>query len=101
MRNKAERIVKTLRESGFKAFFAGGCVRDMIMGISPKDYDITTNAKPEEVKKLFRRTIDIGAKFGVTIIPFGKKQIEVATFRADGPYLDGRRPAKVRYGNGR
>ncbi|MFC1726483.1 CCA tRNA nucleotidyltransferase [candidate division KSB1 bacterium] len=97
MKKSANKILEKLREAGFKAYFAGGCVRDMVMGKIPKDYDIASSAKPEEVKKLFKRTIDIGAKFGVTIIPFNKNQIEVATFRADGPYLDGRRPSKVIY----
>jgi len=99
MKKSAINIVKKLRKQGYKAFFAGGCVRDMVMNKKPEDYDITTDAKPEEVKKMFPRTVDVGKKFGVTMIPVNNKLIEVATFRTEGPYLDGRRPTEVRFTN--
>ena len=95
LRKNAEEIVRTLTEKGYKAYFAGGCVRDMIMGIEPKDYDITTNAKPEEIKRLFKRTILVGAKFGVIVVVKGGINYEVATFRSEIGYKDGRHPDKV------
>jgi len=95
LRKNAEGIVRTLTEKGYKAYFAGGCVRDMIMGIEPKDYDITTNAKPEEIKRLFKRTILVGAKFGVIVVVKDGINYEVATFRSEIGYKDGRHPDKV------
>jgi len=95
LRKNAEEIVKTLTEKGYRAYFAGGCVRDMIMGIEPKDYDITTNAKPEEIKKLFKRTILVGEKFGVIVVVKDGINYEVATFRSEIGYKDGRHPDKV------
>ncbi len=65
MKTKAQEMVKILSNAGFKAYWAGGCVRDMIMGIEPLDYDIATNARPEQVMKLFKKTIPVGASFGV------------------------------------
>jgi poly(A) polymerase len=78
--------------------FAGGCVCDRILGVEPKDFDIATDARPEVVLKLFDRTIAVGAKFGVIAVIVGDDQFEVATFRADAAYLDGRRPSSVRFG---
>lgn len=95
LRKNAEEIVRTLTEKGYIAYFAGGCVRDMIMGIEPKDYDITTNAKPEEIKRLFKRTILVGAKFGVIVVVKDGINYEVATFRSEIGYKDGRHPDEV------
>ncbi len=100
-RNKkaALKVVGVLRKNGFEGLFAGGCVRDMLLGRVAKDYDVVTDAKPEEVTKLFRRTIQIGAKFGVVMVMKGKEQVEVATFRTESGYADGRHPAKVEFSN--
>jgi poly(A) polymerase len=92
-------IVKRLRAEGYESFCAGGCVRDMLLGKIPQDYDITTNAKPDEVAKIFPQTIPVGAQFGVVLVLVEGQPFEVATFRHDGPYLDGRRPEHVRYGS--
>ena len=91
----ATEIVKMLREEGFEAYFVGGCVRDMIMEIEPADYDIATSARPEEVIGLFPRTEPIGAKFGVVLVIHHGLPFEVATFRSDDAYVDGRRPTGV------
>lgn len=104
-REFALRVVAELRAAGFEAYWAGGCVRDRLLGITPKDYDVATDARPEQVRALFgeRRTIAIGAAFGVITI-LGPKiagQIEVATFRADAEYSDGRRPDAVTFSNAR
>ena len=98
-REKAISVVRRLHEEGFEAFFAGGCVRDMLLDKIPQDYDITTNARPEEIRRLFSETIPVGAQFGVMLVVIDGEPFEVATFRHDGPYLDGRRPSHVRYGN--
>jgi poly(A) polymerase len=92
-------IVRKLREAGHEALFAGGCVRDMVMGNDPADYDIATSATPEEVMKLFQRTVAVGAQFGVVLVLVGERQYEVATFRADEGYEDGRRPVGVTFTN--
>ena len=84
-----------LQHAGFAAFWVGGCVRDFLLGREPQDYDIATDARPEQVEKLFKRTIAVGRKFGVMIVVEGKQQFQVATFRAEADYRDGRRPAKV------
>ena len=89
--------VDRLRAAGHLAYFAGGCVRDLVRGQAPKDIDIATNARPEEVQKIFHRTYAVGAHFGVIVVLEGGRQFEVATFRADGVYLDGRHPAAVRF----
>src|SRR5580700_5201356 len=94
---EALQIVHRLVDSGFRAVFAGGCVRDRILGVQPKDYDIATDARPEVVQKMFDRNVAVGAKFGVICVALdGDKPIEVATFRADAEYTDGRRPSSVR-----
>ena len=92
-------VIRALRDAGFEALWAGGCVRDSLLDREPGDYDVATNARPEDVKKLFRRTLNVGAAFGVMIVVGSKQQgqIEVATFRADGEYLDGRRPNDVTF----
>jgi tRNA nucleotidyltransferase/poly(A) polymerase len=94
---KAVSIVRRLREAGHTAYFAGGCVRDRLAGFPPKDWDIATSAHPEEVQKLFRRTIAVGKQFGVIIVVVGDSRFDVATFRSDGAYVDGRRPETVTY----
>lgn len=103
-RQAAIRIIATLRKQGYTAYLAGGCVRDALLGQSPKDYDIATNATPETVQKLYpRRSAAVGAAFGVVIVytpkpsPRHRWVTEVATFRAEGTYTDGRRPDAVRF----
>jgi len=95
-------VVQCLKDAGHDALWAGGCVRDALLGMPPKDFDVATSARPEQVVELFgkRRTIGVGASFGVIIV-LGKRksdgQIEVATFRSDGAYSDGRRPDSVEF----
>ncbi|MBI4437280.1 MAG: CCA tRNA nucleotidyltransferase [Candidatus Omnitrophica bacterium] len=95
----ATHIVKILRDRGFEAYWTGGSVRDSLMGQSPKDYDIATNAKPDEVKKLFPKTVPVGEKFGVLLVVLEGQNFEVATFRTEGVYSDGRRPDSVTFSN--
>jgi poly(A) polymerase len=95
---KAIAIVRKLRAAGFVAYFNGGCVRDRMLGIAPKDYDIATDARPEVVQRMFDRTVDVGAKFGVICVILDGDQYEVAMFRADAEYTDGRRPSSIRFG---
>jgi tRNA nucleotidyltransferase (CCA-adding enzyme) len=97
-RDKAVAIVKRLRQEGFESYLAGGCVRDFLLNKAPQDYDITTSARPEDVQRIFPRTIPVGAQFGVILVMSDGHSFEVASFRFDGPYLDGRRPSQVRYG---
>lgn len=97
MQEVAARIVDRLTNAGFTAYFAGGCVRDLLRGQTPKDIDIATNARPAEVQKLFARTYAVGEHFGVVVVLEGGFQFEVATFRSDGAYLDGRRPTEVHF----
>lgn len=92
---QAGSIVKQLQEAGFTAFFAGGWVRDFIMGQPSQDIDIATSAHPEEVMKLFPRSIAVGAQFGVVRVLADGHEFEVATFRSDTQYIDGRRPVSV------
>ena len=96
-RAAAIKIVRELRRSGHEALLAGGCVRDMLLGLRAKDYDVATSARPKEVMKLFRRTLSVGAKFGVVIVLMGSRQVEVATFRSESDYTDGRHPGKVQF----
>ena len=98
-RQAAIKIIKCLQSNGFEALLAGGCVRDMLLGRTAKDYDVTTNAEPLDVMKLFRRTLKIGAKFGVVIVLEGSEQVEVATFRTEGGYTDGRHPDVIEFTN--
>ena len=88
-------IVRTLRDKGYKAYFVGGCVRDFLLGFIPKDIDIATNAFPHEIEALFRFTIPVGKQFGVILVGQGKHTYEVATFRKDMDYADGRHPSEV------
>jgi len=94
-------IVRRLRGAGHLAYYAGGCVRDMLRGIPAKDYDIATSARPEEVQALFPRTVAVGAHFGVICVLDQGLQFEVATFRSDGAYLDGRHPREVTFSSPR
>jgi poly(A) polymerase len=96
-RDDAIAIVRRLREAGHVAYFAGGCVRDELLGHPPKDYDVATDAPPDKVRSLFRNTQAVGAAFGVILIRTRTGQVEVATFRSDGPYDDGRRPSAVTF----
>ncbi|HVC44104.1 MAG TPA: CCA tRNA nucleotidyltransferase [Candidatus Binataceae bacterium] len=96
--NQALAIVERLRTAGFKAFLAGGCVRDRVLGVTPKDYDIATDARPDAVQRLFDHTVAVGARFGVIMVVLGDHHFEVATFRADAGYRDGRHPDAVRFG---
>src|SRR5215831_17192550 len=113
---EATGIVQTLRASGYSAYLAGGCVRDVLLGREPADYDVATSATPQEVMRLFPRTYAVGAQFGVVLVPVrhagieakagdnsdapagrDKYSIEVATFRSDGAYSDGRHPDQVQF----
>ena len=100
-REFAVEIVRRLKHSGFTALWAGGCVRDHLLDKTPKDYDVATNATPKQVRKIFAKlkTLDVGASFGVIIVvgPRGAGEVEVATFRSDGSYTDGRRPDSVTF----
>lgn len=97
METTATRIVRRLRDAGHEAYFAGGCVRDRLLGRVAHDIDVATSARPEEVQKLFSRTVAVGAQFGVIVVLEGGGEFQVATFRADGVYLDGRRPESVTF----
>ena len=105
-------IVKTLRQRGFQAYLVGGCVRDLLLGREPKDYDVATNATPNEVMRIFPETYAVGAQFGVVLVPAPARDtancdeervsskahaVEVATFRSDIGYSDGRHPDEVRF----
>jgi poly(A) polymerase len=95
----AQEILARLQQAGFAAFWVGGCVRDFLLGREPQDFDIATDAKPEQVEKLFRKTIPVGKKFGVIIVVENGVQFQVATFRAEADYQDGRRPEKIIFAN--
>ena len=88
---------RVLREAGHVVYFAGGAVRDQLLGQTPKDYDLATSAWPDEVQTLFKKSDTVGEHFGVIIIKGSGKMIEVATFRTDGSYKDGRRPESVEF----
>ena len=96
--DKALHIVQRLREAGRQAYFAGGCVRDRLLGRQPVDYDIATDAAPESTQALFPHTLPVGSKFGSVLVVLEGDPFAVTTFRFDGPYLDGRHPVQVRYG---
>ena len=97
-REGAVLIVQRLRREGYEAYLAGGCVRDMLLNKEPQDYDIATAARPEDVQRIFPQTVPVGAQFGVILVLIDGAPFEVASFRHDGPYLDGRHPSHVRYG---
>ena len=92
---KVEYILNILHDHGYEAYAVGGCVRDALLGREPEDWDITTSAKPEQVKELFRRTIDTGIQHGTVTVMLDKDGFEVTTYRIDGDYLDGRHPKEV------
>ena len=94
---KVKQIISKLEKADFEAYAVGGCVRDSILGRSPEDWDITTSAKPEEVKKLFSTTIDTGLQHGTVTVVIEKEGFEVTTFRLDGDYTDGRHPDRVAF----
>ncbi|HSP44679.1 MAG TPA: CCA tRNA nucleotidyltransferase [Chthoniobacterales bacterium] len=97
MEATARAIAHRLRSQGHTAYYAGGCVRDLLRGENSKDIDIATDARPEVVQKMFPRTYAVGAHFGVIVVLENDFQFEVATFRSDGAYLDGRRPVEVHF----
>ncbi|HUS18906.1 MAG TPA: CCA tRNA nucleotidyltransferase [Terriglobales bacterium] len=101
MKQAAIEVIRTLRQHGQEAYLVGGCVRDLLLGREPADYDVTTDAMPEDVMRIFPRTFAVGAQFGVVLVPAGAGEengtIEVATFRSDGVYSDGRHPDEVRF----
>ncbi|MFQ6036481.1 MAG: CCA tRNA nucleotidyltransferase, partial [Sedimentisphaerales bacterium] len=99
MTNKqaAIKVIKRLRCNGFEALLAGGCVRDMLLSRPASDYDVATDARPGDVIKMFRKTLKVGAKFGVVIVLVQTQQVEVATFRTEYGYADGRRPVRVKF----
>jgi poly(A) polymerase len=102
-RKFATDVVSRLKDAGYQALWAGGCVRDELLGLPPADYDVATAARPEQVQRLFRRCHAVGAAFGVVEVlgdrgPDGQwLKVQVATFRSDGTYSDGRRPDSVTY----
>lgn len=96
-REAAIKVIKRLHKAGHQALLAGGCVRDMLLSRTAKDYDVATSALPEDVIKLFGRTLKIGAQFGVVMVLDGDEQVEVATFRTESGYADGRHPDKVEF----
>jgi poly(A) polymerase len=100
MKQHAIHIIRTLRDAGHQAYLVGGCVRDLILGREPADYDVATDATPQEVMRIFPRTYAVGAQFGVVLVPAPNEEeppVEVATFRSDLGYSDGRHPDQVRY----
>lgn len=106
-RQQAVNIVEILRQQGHQAYFVGGCVRDLLLGFEPADYDVATSATPDEVMRIFPESYDVGAKFGVLLVPVpvaeslsaadSASDVEVATFRSDMGYSDGRHPDQVRF----
>jgi poly(A) polymerase len=106
LKDFATSIIQTLRQRGFQAFLVGGCVRDLLLKREPKDYDVTTDATPQQVMEIFPDTYAVGAQFGVVLVPepardeespSGRGAVEVATFRSDIGYSDGRHPDEVRF----
>ena len=94
---KVHNIINTLEEAGYEAYAVGGCVRDSVLGRTPDDWDITTSAKPDEMKRLFPRTVDTGIKHGTITVLLGGEGFEVTTYRIDGTYEDGRHPSEVTF----
>ncbi len=95
--DSARSLVQRLQDAGFTALYAGGCVRDRLMGVEPHDYDIATDAHPDRVRKIFPRTVAVGAHFGVIVVLADGYEFQVATFRNDGQYVDGRHPESVSF----
>jgi poly(A) polymerase len=98
-RDIATDLVRQLQAAGFEAFWVGGCVRDFLLGRTPEDYDIATSATPPRIEALFERTIPVGKKFGVIIVVRDGHEFQIATFRAEADYTDGRHPGAVSYGD--
>jgi poly(A) polymerase len=96
-RDLANSVCDTLRQNGYQALFVGGCVRDLLLGREPADFDVTTDAPPERVMSLFPEGVGVGAQFGVVLVPRDGLKVEVATFRSDVGYSDGRHPDRVVY----
>ena len=94
---KVARILNTLGEHGYEAYAVGGCVRDSLLGRTPQDWDITTSARPEQVKALFRHTIDTGIQHGTVTVMLDHEGFEVTTYRIDGEYEDARHPKEVAF----
>jgi poly(A) polymerase len=92
-------IVRRLQKAGFPSFWVGGCVRDFLLARAPSDYDIATSALPAQIEALFKRTVPVGRKFGVMVVLEGGRQFQVATFRAEADYQDGRHPGRVAFGD--
>jgi poly(A) polymerase len=97
----AVKIVRELGAAGHRALLAGGCVRDLLLGLHPQDYDVATDAVPDRICELFQHTRKVGAQFGVVLVRKQRRWVEVATFRAEGRYLDGRRPSEVTFSDAR
>ena len=97
IRRGAVSVIKRLRDAGFQAFLVGGAVRDKLLGRIPREYDIATEATPEQVMSIFARTVPVGAQFGVILVLDKDGEFEVATFRAEGKYSDGRRPDNISF----
>src|SRR5215813_12058777 len=93
----ARQVIGTLRSAGHQAYLVGGCVRDLLLGAKPKDFDVATDARPDRIMDLFPRPGRVGAHFGVVLVRDYFEQVEVATFRSDHEYLDGRHPEQVRF----
>lgn len=94
-------VVRQLRDAGHEAWLVGGCVRDRLLGRTPLDFDVATSARPELVRRLFRRTVPVGVRFGVVVVLESGCRVEVATFRSDDAYVDGRHPSAVHFGSAR
>lgn len=101
LREHATQVVRTLRDAGHEAYFVGGCVRDQLRGVDPKDYDVATSAHPEIISQLFPRTVPVGAAFGVILVLIEDNRFEVATFRSDVGSADGRHPESVMFTDAR
>src|SRR5947208_1186758 len=99
LREDALAVLLRLRQFGHVAYFAGGCVRDLLLGLEPKDWDVATDAPPGRVRELFSQTQAVGQAFGVILVRHGRSTVEVATFRTEGTYSDGRRPDQVAFTN--
>ena len=99
MKSTSLEIIEDLKKAGYEAYWAGGCVRDMLLGIQPKDFDIVTSAKPDDIERILEHTIPIGKQFGVILAIKNGHSFEIATFRSDAGYSDGRRPDAVEFTN--
>src|SRR6266568_389480 len=93
----AREVIAKLRSAGHQAYLVGGCVRDLLLGMHPKDYDVSTDARPDRIMDLFPNSGRVGAHFGVVLVRDAFSQVEVATFRSDHDYADGRRPTSVHF----